>query len=360
MARLDEQKIEATIGSDNLIVRNLQVTLGYYRLSQGMRKVIGGHNLSWVGIATHASKTAGQAIRHELMPKRLKSAMIRAAGYDETFFFFRDVLIDTHENKEFENSGRIAEALKSVSLLVSEGNIMVYAELAQPFLDFSREFSRVWDRDDAALQRFLEEHLRSGPIEEDGQDFLKEAFSAYYNARFETDPKRKAEHVFHGNMLVGLHEQTRLQPFIERALLVPIQAMGSSRGSSTGLDEKESRFTKQLVMKWGTRMLMSLTLPNRELRLGHDVIAPTGVFRFPQDLVVLESPRVIELVLQFDRGNNTLSGSAADNWANLDDRMSFIVDLFRSHQQYKRMFESPFLDDQTVAIEDGHMPAGPL
>ncbi len=357
MARLDEQAIAATLGNDNLIVRNLQVTLGYYRLSQGMQRVIGKRNVSWVGIATHASKTAGQAIRHELMPKRLKSMLMRTAGYDETFFFFRDVLMEAEQDPEFEQSGRIAEALKKVSLLVSQGNIMVYAELAQPFLDFTRIFSKVWDRDDALLEQFIAEHLRPGPIEEDGQDYLTEAFTAYHNARFETNTKRKAEHVFHGNMLVGLHEQTRLQPFIEQALVVPLDMVGSGRG---GGDEKESRFARQLVMKWGTRMLMSLTLPNRELRLGQDVIAPTGVFRFPQDLIVLESPRVNELVNSFDRGNNTLSGSAADNWASLHERMSFIVDLFRSHQQYQRMFEAPFLDDQIQAVEAGYMPAGPL
>ena len=66
-------------------------------------------------------------------------------------------------------------------------------------------------------------------------------------------------------------------------------------------------------------MLMSLNLPNRELRLGQDVVAPTGIANFPQDLISLEDQRVKELVLGFDSGLNTLSGSAADNWASLDD-----------------------------------------
>jgi len=356
MAELDEARIDGTLANDNLIVRNLQVTLGYYRLSQGMRKVIGDRNVSWVSIATHASRTAGQAIRHELMPRRLKSGLIRAAGYDETFMFFRDALIDTDDDeKEIEQSGRVADALKSVSLTVSEGNVMVYAELARPFLEFTTTFGNIWERDDAALEQFLAAHLRPGPIETEGQDWLIEAFTSYFNARFETNQKRKAEYVFRGNMLVGLHEQTRLQPFIEDALLTPLRTLGRS-----GEGEKESRVAKALVQKWGTRMLMSLTLPNRELKLGSDVVAPTGVFRFPADLIVLESPRVIELVEMFDRGDNTLSGTGAENWASLQDRMSFIVDLFRSHQQYERMFEAPFLDDQIAAIESGHHPSGPL
>jgi hypothetical protein len=37
---------------------------------------------------------------------------------------------------------------------------------------------------------------------------------------------------------------------------------------------------------------------------------------------------------------DTLSGSAAGNRSNLLDWMCFIVDLFRSYQQSKRLFES--------------------
>lgn len=361
--KLDEQRINATISNKNLIVRNLQVTLGYYRLSQGMQKVIGSHNVSWVGIATHASKTAGQAIRHELMPKRVKSALIRAAGYDETFVFLHDVLMEPELHPTDESTNRLAEALSEVSLVVSEGNIMVYAELAEPFLEFINRFSNAWDRDDAELDRFVDEYLRPGPIDEEGQEWLIEAFNAFYDARFETDAKQKAEHVFHANMLVGLHEQTRLQPFIEQALAVPVKILGGDRSSAhKGVTDKKDKpgITLQLAMKWGTRMLMSLTMPNRELRLAQDVIAPTGVIRFAPDLITLEQPRVIALVSSFNRDTNTLSGSATDNWASLDERMGFIVDLFRSHQQYKRIFEPPFLEDQIAAIDSGYMPAGPL
>ena len=77
--------IQSVVERDNLVVRNLQVTQGYYRLSNGMRRCTGGSNVSWCSFATHASKTAGQALRHELMPGFLKSAMIRMAGYDNTF-----------------------------------------------------------------------------------------------------------------------------------------------------------------------------------------------------------------------------------------------------------------------------------
>ena len=90
------------------------------------------------------------------------------------------------------------------------------------------------------------------------------------------------------------------------------------------------------------------------------MIAPTGVTSFPNDLLEIENPRCLELVRMFETSHDTLSGSGAKNWASLSDRMSFVVDFFRSHQQYKRLWESPFSEEQASVIESGHFPAGPL
>ena len=62
----------------------------------------------------------------------------------------------------------------------------------------------------------------------------------------------------------------------------------------------------------------------------------------------------------FETRQDTLTGSAAENWASLGERMKFVVDFFRSHQQYERMWESPFTEAQAEAIESGHFPAGRL
>ncbi len=129
---LTQDTIQLILARENLVIRNLQVTLGYHRLSHGMRRFMGSRNVSWCAFATHASKTAGQAIRHELMPRMLKSAMIRMAGYDDTLFFLNNVL-DKRQQDKNENLGILAGAMKQVSLLVSGGNILVFDELAWPF-----------------------------------------------------------------------------------------------------------------------------------------------------------------------------------------------------------------------------------
>jgi hypothetical protein len=361
--RLTKDYIQSVVERENLVVRNLQVTQGYYRLSQGMKRYASGRNVSWCSFATHASKTAGQALRHELMPRILKSAMIRLAGYQNTFLFLNEGIGSPDQHSPGEANSRLAEALRRVSLLISDGNITVFRELAWPFADFIETFRKDWVRDESKLQAFLDEQFTPGPLAQGGQDYLIEAFTAFYNARFETRPKQKAEHVLIGNLLIGLHEQTRLQPQIEQAMAVPLELFSDSSGDA-GVVRKESKrppsLTRKMISQAITQMLMGITLPSRELKLSQNVVAPTGVMSFPQDLLVIENPRCLELVRMFETGQDTLTGSAAGNWASLSDRMSFVVDFFRSHQQYERLWESPFFEEQMPVIESGHFPAGPL
>jgi hypothetical protein len=349
--------IRSTVEAKNLVVRNLQVTQGYYRISEGMRRLVPGADVSWCSFATHASKTAGQALRHELMPRLLKSAMVRLAGFDNTFVYLSEALGHDDPDRAGQPKGRLGEAMRLVSLLVSEGNIMVFDELAWPFTVFINTFTGDRRRDEAKLAAFLETHFRAGPIDEDGQDHLIEAFTAYYEAHFETDEKRRSEFMFLGNLLVGLHEQTRLQPQIEQALAVPLDVFLDPERPDR---REKNRFARQLVTRITTQMLMSITLPSRTLKLTHDVVAPTGVISFPMSLLTIENARCHELVRRFEGRMDTLSGSAAVDWVNLSDRMRFVVDFFRSHQQYPRLWEAPFLPAQVRVIDAAGFPAGPL
>lgn len=146
-------------------------------------------------------------------------------------------------------------------------------------------------------------------------------------------------------------------------MAVPLELFSDSPTSPV---ERIAAFKKQppmmrdLISKTFTQMMMSITLPSRELKLCETVIAPTGVTSFPNDLIEIENPRCLELVRMFETSQDTLSGSGAKNWSSLQDRMSFVVDFFRSHQQYKRLWDPPFSEEQGTVIESGHFPAGPL
>ncbi len=298
-----------------------------------------------------------------MMPRLLKKAAIRLAGFDNTFLFLNEGLAANERPLAKEQEGRLSESLLRVSRLISNGNITVFRKLAWPFASFLNTFSKDWAYDEGKLQAFLDENLEPGPLSKGGQDYLFEAFRAFYKARYETEAKKKAEHVLHGNLLIGLHEQTRLQPQIEQSLSVPLEMFVYTSGKSGAKKrslKRQSTMTRKIVSKAITQMMMGITLPSRQLKLGQDVIAPNGIASYPKELLLIENPRCLELVRLFETGQDTLSGSGAEKWDSLNDRMSFVVDFFRSHQQYRRLWEAPFLPEQVPVIESGHFPAGPL
>ena len=104
-------EINEILEQENLVLRNLQITLGYFRTAQGLRNLIGMDNVNWFYFGCYASKTAGQALRHELFPKHLKSLLIRAAGYDDTNEYFDSVLVKDCNSESIDEDNLLAEML---------------------------------------------------------------------------------------------------------------------------------------------------------------------------------------------------------------------------------------------------------
>jgi hypothetical protein len=52
--------------------------------------------------------------------------------------------------------------------------------------------------------------------------------------------------------------------------------------------------------------------------------------------------------------------SGASDWADIPERMHFILTLFRARQQDRRLFEQPFSAGQQAEITAGRIPAGAL
>jgi hypothetical protein len=44
----------------------------------------------------------------------------------------------------------------------------------------------------------------------------------------------------------------------------------------------------------------------------------------------------------------------------MEERMNFIVNLFRSRQRDPSLFQPPFSDAQLAVLAEGSLPAGPL
>lgn len=361
----------ARIGSlADPVLRNLQITQCYQELSDALRALLPG-NANWCTFAASASKQAGQTIRHEdlvdLIVERLRhSSSSHAAGlalFDDLFGQLRRVLAELGPVKRSASE-------------VASGNLKVFAEIG---LLFAR-FLEMSPRDEAKLEAFCAAMEPGDPP--GGQDLLKRAFRGYHAALLLPAGKEKAERMLLSNLLIGMHEQLRLQPQIKGALdgsLITAEdiatllaaRLASKRGLWArildwfqpsrldvlrALTRPLANEVKDIARVVITDHLMTLTLPpNRILRLGRDV--PAG---FPSDLAAIANPELAAVLEKIDPTANTPAGSAAMDWANFDQRIHYIADLFRAFQQDAALFDPPFTPEQVAALKAGALPPGPL
>lgn len=113
-------------------------------------------------------------------------------------------------------------------------------------------------------------------------------------------------------------------------------------------------------MYLSTHYLMTLLFPDEVLHLGHDLPNPAGAPLFPEQLLHPQDVELKTLLAQYEAHLNTPIHSRSKNWAKLEDRMHYILNLFRSRQQHGPLHESPFEETQTEHIHQNRMPEGKL
>jgi hypothetical protein len=337
--------------------------------------------VNWSTFATWASKTAGQSIRNEEIPPFVNDLVGDAE--DEVMHPFGKIAAVVHEitpTTGFHASfllEPVKETIGTVSQQIAEGNKKVFAELApffQLFVDQMRIAPPPSTDGLAVLQRKLSP--------DGSQARLGEAFRNYFDAIVEQDPVEKARLVLLGNCRIGLHEQTRLQPEIEGAMDAPVDVilrkhLHASLGTGAGrgilqrlvdaVEEPLVDLTTVVKLLWeriATRYLMSLSLPGgTQLPLGRNIPKDASSPSFvPAPLQNITAPgELLELLQEYDRARGATDvGSASVDWRELDDRMNFIVNLFRSRQQAPELLGQPFSDEQRDAILAGRVPGREL
>lgn len=215
-----------------------------------------------------------------------------------------------------------------------------------------------------------------------GQSLLRSAVSHFYLAKFEPDPERKAELILLGNAETGLHEQIRLQPSIAGSLRLPfgkeLRSLYERHHRAKHSGEVIARLCfiievllrpvfkelddelNEIRRRCATRLLMQLRLPSGDIHLGSDLQASPGQPLFPQGLQTIELDDLRELLAVYGADGNTARGSGAEDWADILERMHFILMLFRSRQRDGRLFAQPFSAEQRSAISRGQLPEPPL
>ena len=353
----------------NAALRNLRITQCYHDLSAELARAVDAGNANWCTFATWASKTAGNSIRDEELPRVLvdllrDEARLRPKVGPVFLWIYRRTVAKV----DLFAQGRAT--LQRVSEEVAEGNRKVFTELAPLFVRFASLMAAPAADRAASLPGFVTE-LRPGPTGRGGQELLQRAFSNYATAAGEPDARKKAQLMLLANCQIGLHEQTRLQNDIKGAMDAPVGAVvtdGLGRLLVIKLafallgpfGVSRERVRAAIQDEWQhvvTRFSMTLSLPGgRVLPLGGDSIPwPSQI---PEALRTPTNPDLIALLQQFDDDTERLRTRGADNWARLGDRMGFICELFRSAQQSADLFDQPFSQAARDEIARGVVPRG--
>jgi hypothetical protein len=365
----DEAEVARIAAIPDGAARNRQITDAYWQLSAEIERRIRGH-ANWCTFACWASHQAGVTIRHQdmthLLRQRLQSSW-KVTGIDLKLI---ELLVEAKLDLLQLVVNAIANLgpIKRTGDAVARGNRKVFAEIGLLFARWLTLFPDVRCVTDPAMDRF-NRGLKPGPPP-DGQDVLMQAFGNYRAAALSIDPKEKAELMFLANLQIGFHEQTRLQPDIKAALdgalLEPGDLTDLLMNTLTGREGRvaqtlEKAFhghesplgkvamvlaqdVQQQVRTLITELLMSIWLPpGTMVRLGRALGRP-----FPEALQNLTCPDLLHLIASFDPTPGSKGASHVKDWANFEQRLRFIADLFRAYGEDKCLFDP--LKADTAAI----------
>jgi hypothetical protein len=382
-------EVERIAAQSEAVLSNLQITQCYHELSASLAART-GLSANWCTFASWASKQAGQTIRQEDLSRSVKAGLPAApevsAKVDKVAAALKQ-LGARRPRAELQalvwDAMHPAAAVKRASEAVARGNLKVFAEIGREFARFNEMCLADEIFTDQTIEGFCVA-LRLGEPP-DGQSYLSQAFRSYYRSFFATDFKARAELLLLANIDIGYHEQTRLQPEIaaalDAALVDPHEFMdrllqavfpgsdwltamasrliGRLLGRLKPLREAAGTLlaaSREQVRRIISEHMMTLALPRGvRLRLGRDLKG-----QFPPSLQKINNPELQTLLARLDPTPDSLRGTGARDWADLPERLHFIIDLFRCYQEAPDLLEPPFTPDQTTALKGGRLPAGEL
>jgi hypothetical protein len=364
------------------VLRNLEITQCYSRLAAAFAAGSGA-GANWCTFATWASRQAGRTIRgedaFEQIGRRLGSSrwLLHPVATVWRRLLRRGLL------QPESRIGRLTaqlhtpfDALERASDAVARGNLRVFEEIGLEFARWLEECAPHSQADAAPCLGFLE-RLRPGDPPE-GQRYLRQAFAHYQRCRSELDPKVRAELAVLANVEIGFHEQTRLQPEI-RAALDAASATEKDLGRraldalfpsaerwwpvlrrpaaaavgvfAAGAQRASSRIARELI----TDSFLVLSLPGRVLALGTHLTDD-----YPDELREPADAELTEFLARFEPAPPATDDCGARDWSELEQRMHYIVHLFRAFHLSGDLSRPPFSPEQVSSFSRGVVPDGEL
>jgi hypothetical protein len=367
---VDDVRQIAAIG--NPVIRNLQITYCYSRLAEAFA-ARNGEGANWCTYATWASRQAGRTIRGEDLLEHLGRKLEQARWLLHPIATLWRWLLRRGLFRRETRIGRLTaelhtpfDAFECASDAVARGNLKVFEEIGLEFARYLQEPSP-----DAT---FLD-GLRPGDPPA-GQRYLRQAFARYDRRRLERDPKVRAELGVLANLEVGFHEQTRLQPEIREALdaaydtqedlgrraleaLVPSAArwwsvvrrpaIAVAGAVAAGTQRSASKLAREVI----TESFMVLSLPGRVLSL-----AMYLTDAHPEALAEPADADLAELLTRFEPVPPAPDDCGARDWSDLNQRMHYIVHMFRAFHFSQQLSRPPFSPEQVEKFSQGFVPDG--
>ena len=362
-------EIHRIVAIESPVVRNLEITYCYSRLAAASASRI-GEGANWCTYATWASRQAGGSIRGEDLLAALERMLAEGRWILHPLATLWRKLLRRGLFQRRTRLGRLLselhtpfDAFELASDAVARGNLKVFEEIG---LQFARY-----------LETGHPSGLRPGDPPE-GQRLLSQAFAHYEEARLENDPARHAQLALLANLEIGLHEQTRLQPEILEALdaasttqedlgrraldaLFPSASrwwawVRGSAAAALGVPTRAiQRASNRLAREAITDALMVLALPGRVLTLSTHLADA-----YPDELVEPTDPELNELLARFEPVPPAVDNCGAHDWSDFEQRMHYIVHLFRVFHLSRQLDESPFTPSQVESFTRGVIPEGKL
>ena len=370
--------VDGIVALDDSVLRNLWITQSYADLAERLLAAF-ETDQSWCSFATWASNTAGLSIREAELPHVLDALLHTTADHIEALAreanrhspivrWMGLARLGVVRRIHSSMLGHLVEdALRQVSAFIAHGNTLVYGELAPIFVRFAEWTERV-----EPAQRSVDDvdtilQMLGVPTDD---VLVHTAFESYVHAARCESPAERAQYVLTANVAAVLHEQQRLQHDITNALDAGIRDAGRVAETlchrfvpapirNWVVSRAQQRIAPYVEALWehvATRVMMTLAVPGQTLHLGQDVPAPDHGGLFPPPLRQVSHPPLVDLLDEWDPTGGTGRGSAARDWADLHERMGYIVNLFRSRQRHLALSTTPFSELELANMRDGAVP----
>lgn len=367
-------EVREIVGLTDDVYRNHWISYAYFDISRRLHEHI-GDNASWCTFSTWSSRMIGQYLRvdepNPTIEQWLRDHPLPVPPVQWALRKF-GFWIRTREH------GAMPRALALGNRLVFEEIGLAVAHLIAE-LDGSRTY------DEVEFQEFESsvEPTGDGPLFPPADvKQLREALRCYYRARWENKPQEKAELVLLANALLGAYEQSRLQAIAEAALspfagrlpdleretldaltkVLPAERASLRPYARPWALQEESPVLRQIASGYArllTRFIMMLQLPKagtgmEAFHIGAGLPEPgAGQPLYPQPLEQLRDERLVSVISTYDVSGGTARGCRAKNWASFDDRMNYIVNVFRARQTTRALYESlPATDFLPLSLND--------